>query len=1840
MSSKLRKSVNEKVQEIKEQREVVVAILDQFISESLTVAERLSAVTDNSLFMQNYVDVMQDLNQCYSICVLLTAEVEERIESFYKAHHGQTLQCEAPLQGCTTALKVNLPSDNCESSSTKDAPSSKTAQSCSDKTPETGDVNKPCTGKTGEGNDVHKVIGISDINKSEYSYSKNVQAGFKDKEINIDAISIVSDTKDSDSGKTTLSLNERYGVTPLVDNAESSTIVADKCDNREGAEDEKSNVLLHLKDQTDIKQQALDSPSIDIVKNDGDFDRVTCLEMDYNINAAGSEKLEHHKKVVTNVSPLETEDKTDNVNVQGLTSEVDDEYRRKECNNFSTISTDNYHCAVGKPKLDIEVAQRFLSNIIRQAEKDRKSAEKRLESTASGVSENIGAKDIHVSVSPDFNIGPDINTSEEIYRESLTERRTDIPHQPTPEYTFRHIENVEKASQVHSNYSETHLQKNLDFAKSSSEEVSKGRNSSTQLQEVQGLATSTCTSEEASVRIPTLDEDRRQTDLSDACCVNVKGEITHVMDRSADSAYHTTEGQITDKSESLSATTNVNEEKSKNGDSQKGTVSEVKSGVVEVEQRSNHPHDGDTKKGTVSAVQHETDEKKQRSDDKSEVSARTNKSIKKEDVGKKTKPPVKEKPKTVVSGKLESSVSSKSGTKEKHGQSESKSGSSSASSNDCNGKVPDTCVSENTLISPLLGEQDNRTAGLKLESVEKSSKETKILPSASKNEENKDKSKELKISEKIEEQKSNKAKYQPNTKEKKDPKPVKDKESVEQAGKCDESVGDNIYGKGPVLEYVTLSPRRVITAIISEACSPWLFYIQEWSSKLTAMMEEVSKYVSTMMSLEAEIVATQHIKVPVEGMVCLAKYSKDGCYYRAKVTKVITKGSDMYVNVTFVDYGNKEKRKLSHLWELPTRFTELPAQAVPCCLAKVAPTNKYGLWTETDINTFSKITLGQTFNMHPVHVSTEPGMPSFVNLFFNIPQIQVVQGKQILVPGPNQVSVHSLLVSKVSYIISKRPIITSAFIFCWSARKAHTGAKPSQRSFPTGHQGKLVPGLNQVSVHSLLVSKGESKVVELSEQIEMVKESLGIKTTKTEHTVDGKSTKDKDDSRSQSRDRLEEKERKPSVSKEGSKQDCSASSVSRVPRPVGKKAQEKCMSKFDKSEKYVKDIKMPRSSTPIDMKRTLNDLDPSAKKSKHDVASKKKGESEVKVSQTVLNITEMKIQNNAKGRDDNLSLSSSESGSVHYPGDKDFHKPDKYEVPANTLEVMMSHVNSPTDFYVHPISKVWGETLSLMSTGLKKQIDHLSSKKLKKMSKSFTPSVGDLCCAQFMQDNHYYRALITNIEMASPSKDTTGQDVESEHVGKVHLFYIDFGDKEVVPRRKVFPIPDEYRDIPGLAIHCSLAYVQPEPLEGGQWTKDAVEKFSKITMVEKRLKMLIMLGDITYTIDNHPKDVIKMPPVQVVLVDYEARGSKSESKEMEEICVNLELIRLGVASLIKDVSQSQEDSPLTPERLKVWDPMREAFLDNRNSYTIDTDDPGMATTGYKQGLTNICKFYQEGTCWRGEICPYRHVIETPGAVTMDQDLVYGNFDELIQDDILPDPGTWVACEVATILSPNHFYIVLPWGKKPLEVLEKERENTTDAVLIFLINLLITYSDFYEGSKYDGRLLHYAPGEMVSAPFTGDSQWYRARVVDTSESNIQVFYVDFGNKEWVHEQSLRSLEPQFLHLPFQAIECFLADIIPLNGQEHFSADAKRLYREMVDGITLVAFIRARSLAGCLYIELYDTRGDSDVSVGQSLIKLGVAEEGKDPTPSSPSTAGQISCTSSRSSSRESLILIPG
>ncbi|NXF97342.1 TDRD1 protein, partial [Eubucco bourcierii] len=94
-------------------------------------------------------------------------------------------------------------------------------------------------------------------------------------------------------------------------------------------------------------------------------------------------------------------------------------------------------------------------------------------------------------------------------------------------------------------------------------------------------------------------------------------------------------------------------------------------------------------------------------------------------------------------------------------------------------------------------------------------------------------------------------------------------------------------------------------------------------------------------------------------------------------------------------------------------------------------------------------------------------------------------------------------------------------------------------------------------------------------------------------------------------------------------------------------------------------------------------------------------------------------------------------------------------------------------------------------------------------SPTFRPAVGSVCCAQFTEDNLWYRAAVT----AYVSEDT------------VTTIYIDYGNVEVLPLTRIRPMITRLMDLPAQAIKCTLAGIKP-PLVG--WTTKAISFMNQL----------------------------------------------------------------------------------------------------------------------------------------------------------------------------------------------------------------------------------------------------------------------------------------------------------------------------------------------------------------------------------------------------------------------------
>jgi len=275
----------------------------------------------------------------------------------------------------------------------------------------------------------------------------------------------------------------------------------------------------------------------------------------------------------------------------------------------------------------------------------------------------------------------------------------------------------------------------------------------------------------------------------------------------------------------------------------------------------------------------------------------------------------------------------------------------------------------------------------------------------------------------------------------------------------------------------------------------------------------------------------------------------------------------------------------------------------------------------------------------------------------------------------------------------------------------------------------------------------------------------------------------------------------------------------------------------------------------------------------------------------------------------------------------------------------------------------------------------------------------------------------------------------------------------------------------------------------------------------------------------------------------------------------------------------------------------------RNSYAVDVDDAGVALTGYKaRDESEICYFYQRGqTCKRGSSCPYKHIKPSSDGQTTDKKAVMYS-SKTVE---LPAVGTTVGVEVTAAMSASHFYVNFPVSSKHLPTLAEAADDCQkgDENLKTLWDKL--QKAYKDNPPRDGDYLLRGIGEIVVAKFSKDNCWYRARVIDRKPeiSSVKVFFVDYGNSETVPESRIRDIRPEFLHFPFQAVECRLAKV-ELYRDPNKMRRALTIFKNEVDGKNMTANV-VDVIGDTLFLELFASENESDLSINLSLLTLELA-----------------------------------
>ncbi|KAI5283795.1 hypothetical protein KEM52_003222, partial [Ascosphaera acerosa] len=136
------------------------------------------------------------------------------------------------------------------------------------------------------------------------------------------------------------------------------------------------------------------------------------------------------------------------------------------------------------------------------------------------------------------------------------------------------------------------------------------------------------------------------------------------------------------------------------------------------------------------------------------------------------------------------------------------------------------------------------------------------------------------------------------------------------------------------------------------------------------------------------------------------------------------------------------------------------------------------------------------------------------------------------------------------------------------------------------------------------------------------------------------------------------------------------------------------------------------------------------------------------------------------------------------------------------------------------------------------------------------------------------------------------------------------------------------------------------------------------------------------------------------------------------------------------------------------------------------------------------------------------------------------------------------------------------------------------------------------------------GDFVSARFSEDGEWYRARVRrnDRDARAAEVAYIDFGNAESRPWAGLRPLAPQFApaKLKPQAVDAALS-LVALPPAAEYAAEAVDYLSATVCGRELVANVDAVAADGALQVTLLDPRQSQTLedSINAEFVEQGLA-----------------------------------
>ncbi|WVF72237.1 hypothetical protein IAT40_007049 [Kwoniella sp. CBS 6097] len=319
------------------------------------------------------------------------------------------------------------------------------------------------------------------------------------------------------------------------------------------------------------------------------------------------------------------------------------------------------------------------------------------------------------------------------------------------------------------------------------------------------------------------------------------------------------------------------------------------------------------------------------------------------------------------------------------------------------------------------------------------------------------------------------------------------------------------------------------------------------------------------------------------------------------------------------------------------------------------------------------------------------------------------------------------------------------------------------------------------------------------------------------------------------------------------------------------------------------------------------------------------------------------------------------------------------------------------------------------------------------------------------------------------------------------------------------------------------------------------------------------------------------------VVDFVSAGSRFKLFMPKEN-TKITFVLAGIRAPRTARSANEKSEPFGPESLKFVS----KYMQRDVEIAFDSTDKsgGFIGTMYAPGGVNVAvELVREGLAsvhsYSAETLPFgRDLNAAEEEAKKAKKNIWSTYSE-------EDASATQAVDESAALAPDYLDVYVssvkdsdPFGFS-VQVLEKDSVASLEKLM----------SDFslHHRQASSAAPAGFSPktGELVSAKFSEDNQWYRAKVKRSSaiKKEAVLYFIDYGNEETLPFSRIRPLDSKFKSLAGQAKEARLSFIKLVPRSSEYGGDAFRRFNYLTEGRKLIANVDQKE-GNLLHLRLID------------------------------------------------------